>query len=133
MTPDEQDVGTLKLLRHGQVEIYQGDFFDLTAQILGSVDVIYDRAALVALPPDMRIAYTRHLTKISDMAQQLLITLDYDPSKAGGPPHAVPGSEVAEHYGAIYDIKLLQDQSTSGPLAQRISGRELVWQLDPKP
>ena len=39
--------------------VFVGDFFDLTNSLLGAVDAIYDRAALVALPPDMRQAYTK--------------------------------------------------------------------------
>ena len=36
------------------IDIFVGDIFDLSRGVLGRVDAIYDRAALVALPETMR-------------------------------------------------------------------------------
>ena len=41
-----------------------GDIFNVTAEILGQIDAIYNRAALVALPKEMRNQYTKHLMEI---------------------------------------------------------------------
>jgi thiopurine S-methyltransferase len=44
------EVGKHKLFRGEKIDIFVGDLFDLSREILGPVDAIYDRAALVALP-----------------------------------------------------------------------------------
>jgi thiopurine S-methyltransferase len=52
--------------------IFLGDIFDLSPELLGGVDAIYDRAALVALPPEMRYRYCQLLLQITGNAPQLL-------------------------------------------------------------
>ena len=79
--------------------ILGGNFFDLGQKDLANVSAVYDRAALIALPPDMRENYVRHLIGILPPATQvLLITLDYSQPEMSGPPFAVSGGEVEELY-----------------------------------
>src|SRR5262245_60994040 len=35
----------------GAITLYAGDFFAVTSALVGPIDVLYDRAALIALPP----------------------------------------------------------------------------------
>ena len=88
--------------------IFVGDFFALTQQNIGSISLVYDRAALIALPEKMRLEYAQHMAKITQYAPQLLITLDYDQSIAGGPPFAVSSEEVEALYGGTYPIQLIE-------------------------
>jgi len=44
--------------------LYGGDFFDLQASHVAGIDRVYDRAALIALPPAMRKSYAAHLQGI---------------------------------------------------------------------
>lgn len=88
---------------------YVGDFFKLTEKEVGSISFVYDRAALIALPETMRLDYAQHMAKITQHASQLLITLDYDQSIAGGPPFAVPTAEVEALYGGAYPIQLIEE------------------------
>jgi len=60
------------------IEIFVGDIFDLSDMLLGQVDAIYDRAALIALPENLRQRYTKHLIDITAKAPQLLISYFYD-------------------------------------------------------
>src|SRR5258708_453545 len=46
------------------VEIYVGDVFAFDRDVAGPVDAIYDRAALVALPPDDQPRYAALLTSL---------------------------------------------------------------------
>ena len=89
--------------------MFVGDVSELDQTLLGPVDAIYDRAALVALPPDTRIEYTRHLIDSTHQAPQLLVTFEYDQSQMSGPPFSIPEAEVMQHYGEIYEITL-EDQ-----------------------
>ena len=97
----EAQSGELTHYQHPQIELFVGDFFQLTAQQLGDVDAIYDRAALIALPPQMRSQYTQHLLDITKQAPQLLISLEYDQNSLKGPPFSVPEHECELHTLAI--------------------------------
>ena len=71
ITPDTSPCG--KLVHHSaaNIDIWVGDIFDLSSQKLGAIDAVYDRAALVALPEDMRPRYAAHLSALTRGAQQL--------------------------------------------------------------
>jgi thiopurine S-methyltransferase len=72
-----------------------GDFFKLTAEDLGPVDAVYDRASLIALPPAMRRAYVDHLRGLLPRGiPLLLVTVEYDQAAMQGPPFAVHEDEV---------------------------------------
>jgi len=74
-------------------QLLAGDFFE--QQLPEAMPAFYDRAALIALPPDMRPAYVRHLRSLlAPGAAGLLITLEYDPSEMNGPPFSVTADEV---------------------------------------
>jgi|WetSurMetagenome_2_1015567.scaffolds.fasta_scaffold03315_5 thiopurine S-methyltransferase len=90
------------------IRILCGDFFDLGKKDLAKVSAVYDRASLVALPPDMRERYARHLVDILPPATQiLLITFDYPQVEMQGPPFAVSVKEVEALYSKYADIRLL--------------------------
>src|SRR5699024_8207116 len=73
VTPSEMQHGSLSHYQADQIDIFQGDIFELTADLLGPVDAVYDRAALVALPEGLRQQYAQHLVKITHRAPQLLL------------------------------------------------------------
>ena len=112
-------------------ELIVGDFFDLSVEELGPVDAIFDRAALVALPPLMRKSYAARLTQLTKAAPQLLITYDYDQSKMEGPPFSVAGTEIAGLYGDAYKQELLSSIAVTGPLGERSGATENAWLLKP--
>lgn len=85
-----------------------GDFFALNQDDLTSVSAVYDRASLVALPPDMRERYARHLSSILPPATRiLLVTFDYPQEEMQGPPFAVSAGEVAALYREYAEVRLL--------------------------
>lgn len=90
--------------RHGDLTVFQGDIFLLQPDDLETVDAIYDRAALIALPDAMRERYARHLLTLADKAPQLLITLEYDQQQMDGPPFSVGEQQVRNLYEADYRI-----------------------------
>lgn len=91
-----------------RVDLRCDDFFALTPASLGPIAAIFDRASLVALPPEMRRDYA---TKMAELAapgtQTLLVTMEYDQREMRGPPHAVMPEEVTALYGATHDIEQL--------------------------
>ncbi len=93
------------------VELLVGDFFALTAENLQEVAGVYDRAALVALPPDMRRDYVNLLAEILPAtAQTLLITFEYRLGDREGPPFSIAIDAVKSLFEARCAINLLDSQ-----------------------
>ncbi len=90
-----------------RLKVYVGDYFNLSPEALGSADYIYDRAALIALPINMRKHYTAQLIRLCPKALQLLICLDYAQDNMNGPPFSVDEQEVKQHYQSRYDINMV--------------------------
>ncbi|MGD0959456.1 MAG: thiopurine S-methyltransferase [Methylomonas sp.] len=64
LQPTKIKRGPFTLWKHGKISILCGDFFSLTLNDLGPVDLVYDRAALTALPEDIRILYAAHMKQL---------------------------------------------------------------------
>ena len=95
------------------IHILCGDFFDLSTDDLKGVSAVYDRASLVALPPEMRERYANHLMKILPAGtKMLLLTFDYPQSEMSGPPFAVSTGEVESLYGDRATVRLLAQHDT---------------------
>lgn len=90
------------------IRILCGDFFDLRKDDLARTEAVYDRASLVALPPEMREAYANHLLDILPPATRiLLVTFDYPQAEMPGPPFAVSPQEVERLFRNHAGIRLL--------------------------
>ena len=87
------------------IDIFCGDIFKLSSQFIGPIDGIYDRAALVALPANIRKKYAQHLIDITHRASQFLITFTYDHTQMSGPPFSIETSDVNELYGTHYSFQ----------------------------
>ena len=129
MQPDIATVGTVEQWSANNLDIFVGDIFALSGKMLGPVDAVYDRAALVAFPEDMRKRYTAHLTEITGKAPQLLICYDYDQSLMEGPPFSVRNEEVHRHYATTYDLTLLAGTEVTCGLKGKAPAKENVWLL----
>jgi thiopurine S-methyltransferase len=127
--PTIASVGELDHYSAPNIDIFVGNIFDLSSEVLGLVDAIYDRAALVALPEAMRIRHTAHLTDITNKAPQLLICYDYDQSCMEGPPFSISNEEVNQHYSERYDLTLMESTNMLGGIKGRCAAKENVWLL----
>lgn len=131
LVPKVTRTGPLKRYAAEDIDILVGDIFDLTPEVLGPVDAVFDRAALVALPEEMRGRYTNHIATVTQRAPQLLVTFEYDQSVMKGPPFSLSQSEVEDRYGAHYDITLLADAEVQGGLKGVCPAREKALRLTP--
>jgi thiopurine S-methyltransferase len=85
-----------------------GDFFALTPADVGPLDLIYDRASLVALPLPMRLRYIQQVQALLPVGgQQFVNTLEYAPLLPE-PPFSITPDEVAAYYGATHQIQHLE-------------------------
>lgn len=122
---------------HG-LRLIEGDFFQLSQAALDPIDAVYDRAALIAIPPAMQPGYASHLLSLTrDTAPILLITLDYDPAEMQGPPFATPPEQVSRLFGERYRIELLEeiDALADNPSLQSrglTTLTESAWRLIPR-
>jgi thiopurine S-methyltransferase len=112
-----------------KIDIFVGDIFSLSRSVLGQIDAIYDRAALVAFPEPIRDQYAEHLIKITDRAPQLLISYQYDQRLLVGPPFSVSPEEVARQYRESYELVLLANTEVKGGLKGKCAAAENVWLL----
>lgn len=117
--------------RYGKenIDVFVGDIFRLSAGMLGEVDAVYDRAALVALPEQVRPRYAAHLAEITNNAPQLLVCYEYDQTLMYGPPFSVGQEEVKQHYGDDYDLELIASVNVAGGLKGKCTAKESVWLL----
>jgi thiopurine S-methyltransferase len=111
------------------IDIFVGDIFDVTQAMLGPVDAVYDRAALVALPGDTRHRYAAHLARITGTAPHLLICFEYEQNEMNGPPFAVDETELRRVHGDRYAMTLLERADVAGGLKGRCKADETVWHL----
>ena len=128
--PAISEVDQVKRYSATHIDIFAGDIFHLSGKILGPVDAIYDRAALVALPEQMRNRYAAHLMEITDTAPQLLICYQYDQALVDGPPFSISNEEVNRHYRGRYELTLLGSADVSGGLKGKCAAKENVWLLN---
>lgn len=129
LQPTISQSGPLIRFAAEDLDIYVGDIFELSGSELGQVDAVYDRAALVALPADMRQRYAGHLAAITGRARQLLIAYEYDQSLQNGPPFAVCADEVHRLYAPHYQLTLLASVEVAGGLRGKCPASEYVWLL----
>lgn len=111
------------------IDIFVGDFFTLTPQMVGNLDAIYDRAAIVALPKEMREEYTKHMLSLTKGIPQLMTTVVYDQSLMNNSPFSVDKEELERHYGEHYTITQLDKIQVEGGLKQVKDVTEYVWLL----
>ena len=97
------------------IRIFITDFIELANDYDGQpMATLYDRAALVALPEDMRAAYVAACRKLlSNTFHGLLVTLEYEPIAMEGPPFSVTPQEVEELWNGstklVEQVNMLAD------------------------
>ncbi len=115
------DENAFSVYQSASITLYRGDFFNLTAAQC-EFDAVYDRAALIALPPDMRTSYVTHLNELCPSGtRMLLVTMAYDQDEMNGPPFSVEDTEVHELYDAAWLVDRLCEDDI---LAKEVKFRE---------
>ncbi|HLF23292.1 MAG TPA: thiopurine S-methyltransferase, partial [Burkholderiales bacterium] len=82
-----------------------------TAVDLRDIGAVYDRAALIALPTEMRRRYVEHMSAIlAPNVETLLITLSYPAGEMKGPPFSVTDAEVHALYDDKFAVRRLAER-----------------------
>ncbi len=121
--------GGLERRSAANLDIFVGDFFALTAASLGAVDAVYDRAALIALPAEMRTRYVTHMESITAGAAAGSWSRSTTTRRSlNGPPFSESAAEVQSVYGARRPT-LLASHDVVGGLKGSCPATENAWLL----
>lgn len=108
--------------------ILAGDYFQLTPALLGPVGAAYDRAALIAMPPENRGEYAAHMaTLLPSGASLLLVTLFSLKDPRSGPPFAVGRDEVGDIFGQDFVITVLECERETADSKPGLTEQGLAW------
>lgn len=122
VTPEVSQHGPYTRSVAANITLLAGDFFAATRALLGNVDGVYDRAALIALPDTMRGDYVKHLRALLPAgAPGLIVTVEYPQDKMEGPPFCVPEAELRTHYAGLSIERIDEVVSSLPRLAHEVS------------
>ncbi|AEG02214.1 thiopurine S-methyltransferase [Methylomonas methanica] len=112
LKPNRRRVNQFTLWQHGRISILCGDYFALKPADLGEIETVYDRAALTALPEDIRKQYVSHLCKIVPDTSEifLLTTEDAAENETLGESLEI-GEEITALYSQNFRIDLTHIES----------------------
>lgn len=106
LPPDVVDESDGRHHRAGRIDLVCGDVFALDSTSLANCAAVYDRAALIALPADMRRRYVNEVYgRLPPGCQALLITLEYPQAEKAGPPFSVDAAEVQALFSPHWSIE----------------------------
>merc|ERR1739838_501849 len=96
------------------ITIFQGDFFQVTSKLLGRFDAIWDRGSLVAINPSERIKYAKIIESLVTTDTRYMVqAVNYNQSHYGGPPFALPFTDLRDLFCSKFNIDdLLIEQSS---------------------
>lgn len=110
LDPEVTRYDNKKLFQVSNIDLWLADFFDLTSDELGQFRLIFDRAALIALPDDMRKNYAEHLkTFLASDGQLLIVTMDYEPDEMSGPPFFLDKQQLQQLFPTESIIELQRE------------------------
>jgi len=131
VTPTVTQRGAFTVYEEGSITLLTGNLFDATPELLGPIDALYDRAALIALPSDVRARYVERLrTLLPRDAPGLVVTLEYPQDRMDGPPFSVLEAELRAHYHDL-DVELLEEGPANVPrlLETNVPGVEKCFRV----
>ena len=105
----EREDNAFQILEGDGIRLLCGDIFALQASHIDEVAAVYDRAALVALPDEMRRRYAEHLLRLlAPEVPILLLTFEYPADEIEGPPFSVDEAEVRALFSARRRVTRLE-------------------------
>lgn len=118
----------------GAITLIEGDVFALDDATLAGCDAVFDRAALIALPPALRRRYadTVH-ARLPGGCRGLLITLEYPQPQKDGPPFSVEDDEVHALFARDWRLELLERRAIPPDHPGHVGGVDrletAVWRM----
>lgn len=111
-----------------RIEILHSDIFELPKTLEGSFDAIYDRAAFVALPLELKQQYADLcLSLLKPDGSILLITYDAPIPETQGPPFPVKDGVIPRLYKNASQCILLEESVDTPDNDPRLKAQGLDW------
>jgi thiopurine S-methyltransferase len=130
VTPTPVDLGGHPALTAGTITLVEADLFELDPGALGPFDAVWDRAAIIALPPDLSRPYAQQVrAMMKPGARALVVALEYEPTAMNGPPFAIT-REAVQSAWAPARVTLLEDTDALAE-SPRFRERGLTWMREP--
>jgi thiopurine S-methyltransferase len=132
LTPIVSEHEHIRAYSSDRVTIFAGDVFACTRELIGTVDALYDRAALVALGPTARPRYVAHLRSLlGPGALGLVLIFEFDDSKIPPAPYPVSGNELRSLYGGAR-VAQVDEGPLEGPRFRQagIDAKELCFAIE---
>ena len=86
-----------------------------------------NRAAAVAMPPEMQPRYAAKMAELMPAgASVLLVGLDYDPKEMQGPPFNLPQARVRTLFEPSFDVTLIEAKDGLAK-SDHLSKRGVTW------
>lgn len=105
----ESSFADFKIFKTDSITLWCGDFMKLPAHKLPAIDLIYDKAALVALPPEKRPEYAEKLLSLcSDSTFIMLHHFTYNQDEMPGPPFSVSDQELNAYFRDKFKAEILE-------------------------
>jgi len=139
LKPIKQKKGDFTLWVHDDISILCGDYFSLDKSDLGTIDMVYDRAALTALPEDIRSLYIAQLKQLVPETTTVFLLTTEDAEEKETLSQALGVSkEITSLYSADFDIKLIHvdsvfEQDPESPELSPIRVEYKAYRLSSKP
>ena len=138
LKPVRRRLKKFDLWTHGNISILCGDYFSLKKSDLGHIDMVYDRAALTALPEDVRRLYVNQLRLIvSQTTDVFLLTIEDMEYDKALPQVPSVDEEIKALYAEDFEINLAHSESMreydrESPGLSTVYTEHKVYQLSKK-
>jgi len=101
--------------------------FDFSQNKVSKFDFIYDRAATVALPFELRAKYHKLLKRVlSSQGKIMIITFEIDRDKTIGPPFSVSHENIKENFKEYSIKKIYESEKQQSPAMGTLS-KECIY------
>lgn len=110
------------------ITVLVGDYFQLTPAITGPITAAYDRAALIAMPPERRPDYALRMAELLPRGAPLLLIAPYSlKDRHSGPPFAVSPEEISELFAPHFTIEVLERERETANDKPILLEQGLLW------
>lgn len=93
-----------------RVTLYCCDFFDLTKDVIGEFDCVWDRGSLAAINTTDRRPYAEQMASLlSSHTRYLADVFKLDNTNFSGPPHNFPSEEMVSYFGNSCNVKQVDE------------------------
>ena len=131
-----------RVWEYGRLKILCGDFFSLEQMDLGPIDVVYDRAALTALPEQVRKRYVAHMRVIVPVDCRIfLLTIEDGCDESEIPllsgAYEAVDDEIKALYAPYFEIQIAHTEAAlesdpANPSSPAIAVSHKVYRLRPR-